>query len=99
MENDDLIPVLAFCASHEVDISFVVEWKEHELVELVNIEDNYFVSPEEIRRMERIKRLHDLGVNLEGIEVINELLDKLDRLKNEKQLLLNRLRIYEDEQY
>ena len=47
-------------------------------------------------RMEKIIRLHyDLEINMEGIEVIKNMLDKMEALQDEVRKLQNRLNIYE----
>ena len=46
--------------------------------------------------MEKISRLHDeLEINVEGIEAITHLLERIENLQNEIASLENRLRLYE----
>jgi hypothetical protein len=63
----------------------------------VIIEENEYIEQEQIRELERMMRLHyDLDINLEGIEAINHLLDRVSRLQKEVRQLQNRLKLYED---
>jgi hypothetical protein len=54
------------------------------------------MSHEELSKAEKIVRLYkDLDINLEGIEVINQLLYRIEILQGEIISLKNRLRLYE----
>ena len=52
---------------------------------------NRLYSESDVERLRQIRRLtQEMGVNLAGVEVILELLDRLDRLQTERDVLLNR---------
>jgi MerR family transcriptional regulator/heat shock protein HspR len=52
---------------------------------------NRLYSESDVERLRQIRRLtQDMGVNLAGVEVILDLLDRLERLQSERDLLLNR---------
>jgi chaperone modulatory protein CbpM len=49
-------------------------------------------------RIEHLARLHyDLDINLEGLEAISHLLDRMDASQQEARVLRERLRVYEEE--
>jgi MerR family transcriptional regulator/heat shock protein HspR len=51
-----------------------------------------YYSPEDIERVQQIRRLvEELGVNLAGVEVILNMREQMERLRQEYQLTLNRL--------
>ena len=96
MKTQDLISVTRLCSLYEVEVSFVSHLKELGLIQLTSVEETYFVHRDYIEDIERMIRLHrDLEVNPEGIDVIFNLLRKVDRLHNELNTLKSRLRLYE----
>jgi phage terminase small subunit len=98
MKTQDLISVTRLCSLYEIEVSFVSHLRELGLIQLTSIEESYFVHRDYIEDVERMMRLHrDLDVNPEGIDVIFNLLHKVDHLHNEVNELRNRLRLYEGE--
>ena len=56
------------------------------------------ITAEELPRLERIVRLHDeLDINLEGIDVINYLLQRIEEMRQEIITLKNQLSFYREE--
>jgi MerR family transcriptional regulator/heat shock protein HspR len=52
---------------------------------------NRLYSESDVERLRQIRRLtQDMGVNLAGVEVILDLLDRLERLQSERDVLLTR---------
>lgn len=92
----ELIPVLKFCESHGIDTAFITALDRNGLVEIIRDGDTLFVHVEKIPRLERILRLHfELHINLEGIEAISHLLERVELLQKENAILRNRLRLFE----
>ncbi|MDZ7613457.1 MAG: chaperone modulator CbpM [Flavobacteriaceae bacterium] len=55
------------------------------------------MQEEAISNLEKLIRLHaDLGVNMEGLDVIHHLLHKVSNLQHEINQMRNKLRFYED---
>ena len=95
--DDRYISILEFCNCHQVEISFIHSLTEHGLLQTIVIEEDEYVEQEQIRDLERMLRLHyDLEINLQGIDAINHLLEKVSRLQNEVRQLENRLKRFED---
>jgi hypothetical protein len=68
------------------------------LIEIEIIEQQQFIHQDQISDLERIIRLHnELNVNLEGIDVVFNLLAKERELRNELNTLKNRLSLYESD--
>jgi chaperone modulatory protein CbpM len=66
------------------------------LIDLTVIESKYFIEKEQLPRLEKfIHFYYDLDINLEGIETITYLLQRIEILQNEITELRNRLRFYE----
>jgi len=96
METDQLIATDKFCTFYNVTYSFVESLLEIGLIEVVTEGGEQFISITHLHKIERILRLHDdLNINLEGIEAIHTLLDRIDRMNSEMITLKNRLSFYE----
>ena len=92
----DFIIAEEFCASHHLEISFIHSLKDHGMIETVFVGQALCIHTEELSRLEQIVRLHrDLAINLEGIEVINDLLQRIEEMQNEITRLKKRLDLFE----
>lgn len=97
MNTKDLIPIAQFCEIYEIEFSFINSLNDFGLVELTYINKNEFIALEKIQDIEKIIRLHnDLGVNFEGIDIITNLMQKIDTLQKRLNTIENQLNIYED---
>ena len=94
----EIIVLNEFCTSHHVEISFIQLLEEHGLIETVIVDQSICVYANELPKLERIIRLHqELNINPEGIDVINELLKKMNEMHHEITALKNRLDFYTKE--
>ena len=93
-----MIAIDEFCASHNIEISFIASLKESGLISISTIKDADFIDADQLRQLEKFVRLYyELDINLEGIETINYLLQRIGSLQDEITFLKNKLRIYETE--
>ena len=93
---DDLIAVNEFCVNHNIEISFLNLLQQYGLINISIIESKYFVEKEQLPQLEKFVRFYyDLDINLEGIETITYLLQRIEILQNEIIKLKNRLRFYD----
>jgi hypothetical protein len=91
------ISITEFCSCHQVQYSFINSLSETGLLEITVIEEDEFIDREQLRELERMMRLHyDLEINIQGIDAINNLLNKVSELQDEVKFLQNRLRRFED---
>lgn len=92
MENDELIPAKDFCIYHNIEYSFISSLEESGLISVTSVEHSSFIPSEEIQKLEKFIRLHyDLDINLEGIETINHLLEKIEEMQKEILGLRNKI--------
>lgn len=97
MSTEELIPVDLYCRHEELDIAFVHALTERGLIELVVKEEIPFITAEQVPRLEQLSRMHfDLDINLEGIEAVCHLLDRVEHMQQELRGLEQRLRLYEE---
>lgn len=97
MKTSKLISIQQFCTHYKVPVTFINELHEYELIELIVTENEHFLQLKQLDKVEKMMRLHyDLDINLEGLDVITNLLSQLETLQTENSILKNRLQFYED---
>lgn len=97
METADMIVLDEFCASHQVEISFIRSLEEHGLIETMIINETVCVPGNDLSKLEQIVRLHHLNINSEGIDAIINLLHRIETMQNEINVLRNKLNFYEED--
>jgi len=96
MANENYILVRQYCERTHIPNSFIEALNEYGLIRCEQIETEVYILDEEIPEIERFDRLyHDLGINLEGIDALNHMLQRIRRLENEMKTLRRRLQLYE----
>jgi hypothetical protein len=96
MQFEDMVPASEFCVHHNIELSFIDSLREYGLVETVLIEEKVYLPVSQLGHLEKMVRLHfDLEINLEGIETIAHLLEKVNSLQDQVNQLTNRLKAYE----
>jgi len=98
MNEKHLISTQTLCSHYNIEISFIDALNKIGLIQIEIIEQNQFIHQDQISDLEKIIRLHsELNVNLEGIDVVFNLLEKESDLRNQLNALKNRLRLYEND--
>lgn len=96
MKTLELISAKDFCLHHQIEVDFLQSLHQFGLIEITTQDENYFFDSEQVEEIEKIIRLHyDLQVNFEGIDVIQNLLHKMEMLQEEMTQLKSRLRLHE----
>jgi hypothetical protein len=96
IQADNLIAVDVFCTNHNIEISFISSLQQTGMIEITTIKDTGYIDAEQLQLLEKFVRFHyELDINLEGIETVNHLLQRINSLQNEIISLKNRLGLYE----
>ena len=97
MDHNQYILIKEFCSSHQVQHSFVDSLNDYGLIQITVIEEEKYLDPKQVRQLEKLTRLHyELEINLEGLDAVNNLLEKIYSLQNEVRTLQNRLKRFEE---
>jgi hypothetical protein len=97
MKTDNWILLQTLCSHYQVELSFFINLRDLGLIKIEIMEQSPFINEEQIHNLERIIRLHhELQLNPEGIDIVFNLLQKIEQLKNDLKATQNRLRLYEN---
>ncbi|MEP6700519.1 MAG: chaperone modulator CbpM [Bacteroidota bacterium] len=97
MQSEEMIPANEFCLHHNIELSFIYSLKESGLIEISTVEEKTFVPVNQLSHLEKLVRLYyEMDINLEGIETITYLLQRMNEMQQQIGQLNNRLRLYED---
>jgi hypothetical protein len=96
MNRLNMIPALEFCSCHNIEIGFLYSLAKAGLIEIVLVEAAEYIYEDQLNDLEKIVRMHyELDINLEGIETVIHLLERINEMEDEITHLKNRLRLYE----
>jgi hypothetical protein len=99
MTAEQLISVEVFATHQGVEAAFIRSLHERGLIRITLVREEHFIEADELARIEQLARLHyDLDINLEGIEAISHLLERMDAAQQDLRALRERLRLYEADQ-
>ena len=97
MSNKNLIQIREFCLYHEIENTFITELHNYGLIKIIIQEEDEYLEPEQLPTVEKMIRLHyDLKINLEGIDAIAHLLNRIELLQQNLIASQNKLRLYEE---
>lgn len=89
MEKPESLTLNRVCTYYQISPDFLTSLEEYELIEIHYQADTGYLNHDQIARLERFIRLNtDLGINVQGLSVIYDLLEERSALRTE----LNRLR-------
>jgi hypothetical protein len=96
MNDEHLISASEFCASHHIEVSFIESLAQHGLVNITTMGDQLVIPDTQLPSLEKMVRLHyDLDINLEGIETVLHLLERIEALQQEMLDLQKKIGLYE----
>ena len=98
MQTEEMIPAENFCIHHNIELAFIYALKNSDLLEIVSIEEKIFVPTSQLPHLEKMVRLYqEMDINLEGIETITYLLQRMNEMQQKIVQLSNRLSRYEND--
>lgn len=96
MRLENWILTEEICTHYHVEETFIRALHESRIIHLRTVQQKHYLAIEEISEFEKMWRLHyEMDINMEGLESIQTLLKKIEKLQQEKQRLENRLRLFE----
>ncbi|TKC06046.1 chaperone modulator CbpM [Pedobacter frigoris] len=90
-----LITITEYCVNCNIEPSFIISLEDQGIITLELVDNEKYISVGQLKEMERYIHLHyDLEINIEGIDAIRHLLDKVDRMQKEITELKSRLSLH-----
>jgi hypothetical protein len=97
MQTEYLIALDEFCVNHGVEIAFISSLHKTGLIEITTVKNTEYIAADQLLQLEKFIRFYyEMDINLEGIETINHLLQRINSLQDEIISLRNRLHLYEE---
>lgn len=97
MEINNWILLQTVSSHYAVELSFFNQLHDLGLIEIQTKEQSPYIHANQIHNLERMIRIHlELDVNPEGIDVVFNLLQKIENLQENLMVTQNRLRLYEN---
>ena len=92
MQNENLIPVEVCRTQYNVEVAFLQSLNDFGFIHIISVEQQQFIENDELPTLEKLIRLHyELDINMQGIEAINFLLDRVQNMQNEIAYLKSKL--------
>ncbi|MFC5409006.1 chaperone modulator CbpM [Larkinella bovis] len=96
MLPEDVIRVEEYCLKYMIEETFVFSLEEYGLIELVVVEESKCIPLHQLQAIEKFSNLYyELNINLDGIDAISHLLQKIETMQVEIKQLKNQLSLYE----
>lgn len=97
MNTENLILLKTVCSLYQVEPSFFSHLKELGLIEIQLIEQTQYIQEDKMYDIEKMIRMHhELEINVEGIDVVFNLLQRIESLQKDLISTQNRLKLYEN---
>lgn len=97
MKTENLIKANDFCVYHNVEFTFINSLQQAGLVDVKEVDQTIFIPESELKKLQKIINLHELEINIAGIEAITHMLDRIEQMQENMRALRNKLKMYEEE--
>lgn len=92
METTNLVLIEHFCSNCDVDFSFINSLNDCGLIEIIVVNDKKYISNQQLKKVEQaVHFYYELNINIEGIDVIHNLLNQITDLQEELRITKNKL--------
>ena len=92
----ELIIVSKYCQKCHIEPSFIEMLEEGGLINVSTEAGKHYLLVSELPNVERYSRMYyDLSINMEGIDAIHHMLERMERLQQEVSFLRRQLRRFQ----
>jgi chaperone modulatory protein CbpM len=92
----EVITITEYCIRYQADVSFIDALEQNGLVSVIVINEERCIGYDQLSQLEHYSRLYyDLDINIEGIDVVHHLLEKVKSMQDYIHSLETRLSRYE----
>jgi chaperone modulatory protein CbpM len=92
----ELITITQYCFNYNIEPSFIDSLEDSGIISFTVVDSERFVHVEQLVELDKYIHLHyDLHINMEGIDAIRHLLQRIDGMQQEIRELRTRVRLHE----
>jgi len=92
--NTDLIIIKEYCLQSRIEPDFIVQLVNEGLLEITVIDNEDYINSSQLSELEQYARwYYDLSINVAGIDVVHNLLDRMNEMRIEMTRLREQLRL------
>lgn len=92
--NSELIIIREYCIQNQVEPDFIIQLENEGLIQINIIEEERYIHISQLKHLDQYVRwYYDLSINVAGIDVIQNLLDKIDSMQDEIVRLKEQLKL------
>lgn len=97
MAHKNQIAITSILTHYNIDIQFLKDLESIGRINLIEETGNYFLLEDQLSDLEKMIRLNsDLHINIEGIDAILHLLERLDEMQSQIQIISERLYLLDE---
>ena len=94
--DTELIIFNEYCQKSHTDPTFIISLEEGGLIEIRTVDGERYLLASQLRELERYSHLYyDLSINIEGIDAIHHMLERMERQQQEVSFLRRQLRRFQ----
>ncbi|MDL2323347.1 chaperone modulator CbpM [Bacteroidales bacterium OttesenSCG-928-A17] len=90
--DKEWIIITEYVERTSIERSFIASLEEYGLIRIHEMENELFLDSDELPQLEKYARMYyDLSINMEGIDAIHHLVERINQLNKEIRTLKDRL--------
>ena len=91
-----LITITEYCVNYDIEPDFIISLEESGIITLTIQDAEKYIHETQFSELDKYVHLYyDLHINIEGIDAIRHLLNKIDQMQNEIADLRNQLYLHQ----
>jgi len=91
----ELITITEYCFKYDIEPEFIVSLEDSGIISFITVESEKCIHIRQFGELDRYIHLHyDLQINIEGIDAIRHLLEKVDAMQQEIKELKSQLHLH-----
>lgn len=96
--NSELIIISEYCVQSHIEPDFILQLEDEGLIEIAIINNERYIHISQLRSLEQYARwYYDLSINIAGIDVIRNLMSRIDLLQEEILQLREQSKFFDNE--
>lgn len=92
--NSELIIISEYCVQSHIEPDFIIQLEDEGLIEVNIVNNERYIHISQLKDLEQYARwYYDLSINIAGIDVIRNLMSRMDDMQREMNHLRERVRL------